>query len=104
MCATAGWHFTAPFSQSRVSSRCNVFGSPPAKALLPTTRPQKSIHDPAVQIMNLDMFLSQPPTEIGDCYDLPSDRVARVALFGDRGCIGIEVFTQRPLAKAFNRT
>ena len=76
----------------------------PAKALLPTTRPQKSIHNPAVQITKLDMFVSQPPTEIGDCYDLPSDRVARVALFGDRGCIGIEVFTQRPLAKAFNRT
>jgi hypothetical protein len=75
-----------------------------AKALLPTTRPQKSIHDPAVQITKLDMFVSQPPTETGDCYDLPSDRVARVALFGDRGCIGIEVFTQRPLAKAFNRT
>ena len=39
-------HFTTPFSQSMVSSRCNVFGSPPAKALLPATRPQKSIHDP----------------------------------------------------------
>jgi hypothetical protein len=76
----------------------------PAKALLPPTRLQKSIHDPAIQITKLDMFESQPPTEIGDCYDLPSDRVARVALFGDRGCIGIEVFTQRPLAKAFNRT
>ena len=73
-------------------------------ALLTTTRPQESIHDPAVQITKLDMLFSQPPTEIGDCYDLPSDRVARVALFGDRGCIGIEVFTQRPLAKAFNRT
>jgi hypothetical protein len=75
-----------------------------AKALLPTTRPQKSINDPAVQITKLDMFVSQPAAEIGDCHDLPSDRVARVALFGDRGCIGIEVFTQRPLAKAFNRT
>jgi len=76
----------------------------PAKALLATTKPQKSIHDPAVQITKLDMLVSQPPTEIGDCYDLPSDRVACVALFGDRGCIGIEVFTQRPLAKVFNRT
>ena len=75
-----------------------------AKALLPKTRPQKSIHDPAVQITKLDMFVSEPPTEIGDCYDLPSDRVARITLFCDRGCIGIEVFTQRPLAKAFNRT
>src|ERR1039458_7306550 len=32
----------------------------PAKALLPTTRPQKSINDPAVQITKLDMFVSQP--------------------------------------------
>jgi hypothetical protein len=30
----------------------------PAKALLPTTRPQKSIHDPPVQITKLDMFVS----------------------------------------------
>jgi len=87
--------------QGQQSLQC--FRIAPAKALLPTTRPEKSIHDPAVQITNLDMFVSQPPTEIGDCYDLPSDRVARVALFSDRGCIGIEVFTQRPLAKAFNR-
>jgi hypothetical protein len=76
----------------------------PTKALLATTKPQKSIHNPAVQIMKLDMFVSQPPAEIGDCYDLPSDRVARVALFGDSGCIGIEVFTQRPLAKSFDCT
>jgi hypothetical protein len=52
--------------------------------------------------MKFDMFVSQPPAEIGDCYDLPSDRVARVALFGDSGCVGIEVFTQRPLAKSFD--
>ena len=76
----------------------------PTKALLATTKPQKSIHDPTVQITKLDMLVSQPATEIGDCYDLPSDRVACVALFGDSGCIGIEVSTQRPLAKAFNRT
>ncbi|MFZ0317941.1 MAG: hypothetical protein WAL56_02365 [Candidatus Sulfotelmatobacter sp.] len=87
--------------QGQQSLQC--FRIAPAKALLPTARPEKSIHDPAVQLTNLDMFVSKPPTEIGDCYDLPSDRVARVALFGDRSCISIEVFTQRPLAKAFNR-
>ena len=74
----------------------------PTEALPPTTKPQKSTHNPAIQIMKFDMFVSQPPAEIGDCYDLPSDRVARVALFGDSGCVGIEVFTQRPLAKSFD--
>ena len=76
----------------------------PTEALLPTTKPQKPIHNPAVQIMKFEMFVSQPPAEIGDGYDLPPDRVARVALFGDSGCIGIEVFTQRPLAKSFDCT
>jgi hypothetical protein len=45
-----------------------------AKALLPTTRPQKSIHDPDRPNHEADMFVSEPPTEIGDCYDLPSDQ------------------------------
>jgi hypothetical protein len=84
-------HYALLAKQGQQALQC--FRIAPAKALLPTTRPKKSIHDPAVQLTNLDMFVSQPPTEIGDCYNLPSDRVARVALFGDRGCISIEVFT-----------
>jgi len=75
-----------------------------AKALPPAAKPQKSIQDPAVQIVELNTFVFQPPAEIGDCHDLSSDRMARITQFGDRGCIGIEVFTQRPLAKALNRT
>ena len=49
------------------------------------------------------MFLLQPSAEIGDYDDLLSDRVARIALFGYSGRIGVEVFTQRPLAEPFNR-
>ena len=94
-------HYALIAKQGQQSLQC--FRIAPTKALLPTTRPEKSTHDPAVQITNLDMFVSQPPTEISNRHDLPSDRVARVALFGDRSCISIEVFTQRPLAKAFNR-
>jgi hypothetical protein len=84
-------HYALFAKQGQQSLQC--FRIAPTKALLPTARPEKSIHDPAVQLTNLDMFVSQPTTEIGDRYDLPSDRVARVALFGDRSCIGIEVFT-----------
>ena len=49
------------------------------------------------------MFLLQPPAEIGNYDDLLSDGVVSVALFGNSGRIGIEVFTQRPLAEPFNR-
>jgi hypothetical protein len=36
-----------------------------------------------VQSLNLDVFVLQPPAEIGDGDDLPSDRVVSIALFGD---------------------
>ena len=44
------------------------------------------------------MFLLQPPAEIGDYNDLLSDRMPPIALFGHSRRIGVEVFTQRPLA------
>ena len=56
-----------------------------------------------VQILDIDMFLLQPSTEIGDYDDLLSDRVWPVALLGHTGRIGVEVFTQRTLAQPFNR-
>jgi len=73
-----------------------------ADSLLPASESQKSIHYLAVQITDIDMFLLKPSAEIGDYDDLLSDRVAPVALFGHTGSIGVEVFTQRPLAQSFN--
>jgi len=48
------------------------------------------------------VFVLQPAAEIGDGDDLPSDRVVGIALFGDSGRVGVEVFAQRTLAKPFN--
>jgi hypothetical protein len=75
-----------------------------ADPLLPTAKSQVSIHNLAVQCLDIDVFLCQPAAEIGNYYDLLSDRVVSIALFGNSDCIGIEVFIQRPLAQPFNRT
>lgn len=75
-----------------------------AGSLLPTAKSQKSIQNFAVHGLDIDVLLFQPPAEVGDGYDLLSDRVVSIALFGNSDCIGIEVFTQRPLAKSLNRT
>jgi len=64
---------------------------------------QESINDLVVQSPNRNLFVLQPAAEIGDGDDLPSDRVVRIALFGDSGCVRVEVFAQRTLAKPFNR-
>ena len=74
-----------------------------ANPLLPTAKAQKSIHNLAVQNLHINLFLLQPPAEIGDYDDLLSDRVGSIALFGYSGRIGVEVATQRPLAQSFNR-
>ena len=71
--------------------------------MLPTTKPQESIHNLAVQSLNIDVFLFQPAAEIGNYYNLLPDRVVSIALFGNRGRVCIEVFPQRPLPKSFNR-
>ena len=71
--------------------------------MLPTAKSQKSIHNLAVQSLDSNLFLLQPPAEVGDYDDLLSDRVVTIALFGYSGRIGVEVFTQRPLAEPFNR-
>ena len=65
---------------------------------------QKSINDSVVQSPNRNLLVLQPAAEIGDGDDLPSDRVVRIALFGDSGRVGVEVFAQRTLAKPCNRT
>jgi hypothetical protein len=65
---------------------------------LPTTKPQESIHDLIVQTFYLDVFVLQPTAEIGDGDDLPSDRVMSIALFGDSGRVGVEVFARRGFA------
>jgi hypothetical protein len=70
--------------------------------LLSATKAQESIHNLLVQRLYLDVFVLQPPAEIGDGDDLPSDRVVSIALCGDSGCVGVEVFAQRALAKPFN--
>jgi len=74
-----------------------------ANPLLPTAKSQKSIHNLAVESPEINLFLVQPPAEIGDYHDLLSDRVVSIALFGYGGRIGVEVLTQRPLAQSFNR-
>jgi len=74
-----------------------------ANPLLPTAKAQKSIHNLAVQSLDCDVFLLQPPAEISDYDDLLSDRVVPIALCGYGGRIGVQVFTQRPLAQSFNR-
>jgi hypothetical protein len=102
--ATGCWcRFTTPFWQSIASSRSNVFGSPLRIRCLPAARSQESIHNLAVQGLDIDVFLFQPAAEIGNDYDLLPDRVVSIALFGNSHRIGIEVFIQRPLAKPFNR-
>ena len=61
------------------------------------------IHHPAIQIMQLDMLLLEPSIEVGDHYDLISDRVPRITLLGYSGSVSVQVLTQRPLAQPFNR-
>jgi hypothetical protein len=63
----------------------------------------ESIHHLAIQILQSDMSLLKPSTEIGDHHDLSSDRVPRVALLGDSSGVRVKVLTQRPLAQPFNR-
>ena len=86
-----------------VSNRVQRFRIASANSLLPPPKSQESIHNLAIQILDIDMFLLQPPTEIGDYDDLLSDRVLTIALFGYAGRIGVEVFTQGTLAQSFNR-
>jgi hypothetical protein len=74
-----------------------------ANSLLLTAKSQESIHNLAIQSLDINLFLLQPPAEIGDYDDLLSDRVAPIALCGDSGRVGVEVSTQRPLAEPFNR-
>jgi hypothetical protein len=74
----------------------------PTKVLLPTPKAQESVHDLLVHRLYLDVFVLQPPAEIGDGDDLPSDRVVSIALFGDGGRVGVAVFAQRTLAQSFN--
>ena len=71
--------------------------------LRPTAMSQKSIHHVAVQSLDLNVVLLQLSAEIGNYDDLLPDGVVSVALIGYRGGIGVEVFTQRPLAEPFNR-
>ena len=70
---------------------------------MPAAQAQKSIHNHAVQMPDINLFLHQPTAEIGDYDNLLSDRVVTIALFGYSGRIGVEVFPQGPLAQSFNR-
>ena len=53
-----------------------------ADSIVPFVMPDESIHHLAIQILELDMFVLKPSTEIGDHHDLISDRVPRIALLG----------------------
>ena len=87
-------HGQHPIQRFRVTS---------TNALLSTLISQESINDLVVQSPDRNLFVLQPAAEIGDGDDLPADRLVSIALFGDSGRVGVEVFAQRTLAKAFNR-
>ena len=74
-----------------------------ADSALPLVMLQESIHRLAIQILERDMFVLKPSTEIGDHHDLSSDRVPRIALLGYRGSVSVKVHAQRPMAQPFNR-
>jgi hypothetical protein len=63
----------------------------------------ESIHHGAIQILERDMFVLKPPTEIGDHHDLGSDRVSHISLLGYSASVSVKVHAQRPLAEPFNR-
>jgi len=56
-----------------------------ADSLLPLVMLHESIHYFAIQILDQDMFVLKPSTEIGDHHDLSSDRVLHIALLGYSG-------------------
>ena len=53
-----------------------------ADSIVPFVMLYESIHHLAIQILEPDMFVLKPSTEIGDHHDLISDRVPRKALLG----------------------
>ena len=59
---------------------------------------QESIHHLAIQILEQEMFVLKPSTEIGDHHDLRSDRVPRIALLGYSGSVSVKVLAQRSMA------
>src|SRR5260370_32057758 len=71
--------------------------------LRPTAMSKKSIHKIAVQSLDINVLLLQPPAEIGNYDDLLPDGVVSVALIGYSGGIRVQVFTHTPLADPFNR-
>src|SRR5260370_4031963 len=73
-----------------------------ADSLLPLVMLHESIHYFAIQILDQDMFVLKPSTEIGDHHDLSSDRVLHIALLGYSGSVSVKVHAQRPLAQPFN--
>src|SRR5580700_10527231 len=87
-------HGQQPLQRLRIAS---------ANPLLPTAKAQKAIHKLAIQSRDVNVFLLQPPAEIGDYDDLLSDGVVSVTLIGYSGRIVVEVRTQRPLSQSFNR-
>jgi hypothetical protein len=90
--------FLAKHGQQSLQS----FRIAPTQPQLATAKTQKSIRNLAIQSLDRNLFLLQPPAEVRDYDDLLSDRVAPIALCGHCVCIGVEVFTQRPLAEPFN--
>ena len=53
-----------------------------ADSIVPFVMLYESIHHFAIQILEPDMFVLKPSTEIGDHHHLISDRVPRKALLG----------------------
>ena len=53
-----------------------------ADSIVPFMMLYESIHHLAIQILEPDMFVLKPSTEIGDHHYLISDRVPREALLG----------------------
>jgi hypothetical protein len=74
-----------------------------ADSILALVMLQESIHHLATQILERDMFVLKPSTEIGDHHDLVSDRVSRITLVGRSGGVSVKMHAQRPLAEPFYR-
>jgi hypothetical protein len=53
-----------------------------ADSTVPLVMLQESIHHLAIEILEPDMFVLKPSTEIGDHHDLVSDRVSHITLLG----------------------
>ena len=93
-----GSGFTEPSQEST-----QYAGFTSLDTIFPLVMLQESIHYLAIQLLERDMFVPKPSTEIGDHHDLGSDRVPRITLPGYSGSVSVKAHAQRTLAQPFYR-